>query len=105
MPKTKTSWRQRDGSLISIDKMTDNHLANAIRMVVRQWNVKGKRPTSTNFEMLYAEAKKREFKFRFSQEPLTLNGKTEYVDIYIPGPQSKVLAGFFPSELDSREDV
>lgn len=31
------TWIQRDGTLIRMDRMDDDHLRNAYRMVKRQW--------------------------------------------------------------------
>jgi hypothetical protein len=107
MPKKKKQgeWRTKDGRLIPIEKMTDEHLANSIRMIVRHWvhvTKPGYQPKSSHYNDLIYEAKKRNFIITILITPTTLNGKTEYAEISIPTPSSKIKAGFFPTELDSR---
>jgi hypothetical protein len=107
MKKPKTDWRNREGKLIPVDRMTDSHLINAIRMVARTWHKShpGKIPPTENYQMLYQEAKKRRMQIKLLTSPIQVNGKTEWIDIYVLPAQCKLAPGFIPSELDSRNEI
>jgi hypothetical protein len=106
MPKKiPPSWRQKSGNLIAVEDMSDIHLANAIRMMVRMWSTirPGEAPNHSKYQVLAYEAKRRGFIITIHTTPFILNGKSEFAEIHIPTGLSKIVAGFFPSELDSRE--
>jgi hypothetical protein len=104
----KAVWRMRDGKLISTASMTDAHLANSIRMIARAWLGKGhgiaKVQGNSNYIELNAEAKKRGFHILLKTQPYVLNGKSEWAEVIIPNPHSRISTNFFPSELEGRQE-
>lgn len=103
--KKLASWKQRDGKTVEIADMTDTHLANALRMIGRTWGTSkylGSVTKNSHFKSLSAEAKKRNFVITLLDKPKLIHGKKEYIDIFIPPPRSKIMANFFPTDIDSR---
>ena len=104
--KRENVWRMRDGKFIKTADMTHSHLANALRMVARSWRAKGHTVKTlmknSNWKELEREAHKRRFHISYLDTPTTLNGRTEWVEIHIPSPRSRIAAAFFPADLDDR---
>ncbi len=103
--KKQDEWTQKDGKAIKISTMDDAHLANAIRMLGRDWAAKkriGKLSTSLLFKALSVEAKKRHFKVTILTKPVLINGRNEYVDVVVPTPESQIASYIFPTDWDSR---
>lgn len=104
--KYEAVWKTKDGKKIEVATMEDSHLSNAIKMVCRSWGECGKLDklkTNVTYKPLLDEAKKRKFVLIFNSSPnMMSNGRKEYVDVFIPSPRSKIAAGFFPTEWDSR---
>lgn len=104
--KRENVWRMRDGKLIKTADMTHSHLANALRMVARNWNTRGHTVKTlmknSNWKELESEARKRRFHITYLDHPTKLNGKDELVEIHIPSPRSRIAAAFFPADLDDR---
>lgn len=103
--KAAQVWKLRDGSEISLADMTDPHLENAIKMVARNCHKRGylgEMTADRSFLKLVDEAKRRKFKVSILNTPIQKDGRYEYVDVWIPTPRSKLAAGFFPSDWDSR---
>lgn len=95
-------WKMRDGREILLTSMSDNHLANAIKMVARNCHKPGylgKMQTDNSFKKLVREAERRKFIISTLNTP----NQNECVNVYIPPhTRSKISAGFFPSDWDSR---
>jgi hypothetical protein len=103
--KRQDEWKQKDGKVIKISTMHDEHLANSLKMIARQWaegNYVSKVTGNIWFKALALEAQKRGFRITHLKEPVKINGRMEYVDVYIPPPSSKIAANFFPTDWDSR---
>src|SRR5208337_3522445 len=103
--RKQDEWTQKDGKAVKISTMDDAHLANAIRMLGRDWVAKkrvGKLSSSLLFKSLSVEAKKRNFKVTILTTPVQVNGRNEYVDVYIPTPESQIASYIFPTDWDSR---
>lgn len=102
--KIERTWKQKDGKSIPISQMEDSHLANALKMMARTWAEAhlSKVTSSILFKDLSNEAKRRGFQITFLAKPITHNGRLEYVDVFIPTPRSRLAAGFFPTDWDSR---
>ncbi len=103
--RKQDEWTQRDGSAVKISTMDDAHLANAIRMLGRDWVAKkriGKLSSSLLFKALSVEAKKRNFKVTILTKPVLINGRNEYVDVIIPHPSDQIASYIFPTDWDSR---
>lgn len=102
------SWRMRNGHEIKLVDMTDNHLANAMRMVARSHHKSGGHYETLfrnkSFDNLLKEGKRRGFKVSSSPLPVVHNNKVEYVEIYIPNAMAKISHLFFSSDHDSRMD-
>lgn len=94
------TWKRKDGKRINIVDMSDSHLANALRMVGRTWQDKVK--LNTNFKSLSAEARKRGFQISFLDPPIQMNGREEYIEVFIPTPRSKLSPMILPTDWDSR---
>lgn len=75
------TWKRRDGSIMEIADMTNQHLANSVKMLCRLW--KGKVHSSKKFKELYKEAKKRKFQIFIHTSPIIINGREEYADVLI----------------------
>ena len=56
------TWKMRDGQLIDVDQMSETHLRNALKMVLRnsQRKVATKKPTG-NIEANFFEAQNNEY--------------------------------------------
>lgn len=80
--------------------MENEHLANSMKMLGRIWkdNIK----SNNTFKALSQEAKSRKFVVIFFKNPIQVNGKDEYLDIFIPIPLSKLSTSIIPSDWDSR---
>lgn len=105
--KTEGIWRQSDGKVLKVAEMSDIHLSNAIKLVVRAWSESGYLGSvsrNTNYRNLTSEANKRGFKITLLIKPVTINGRKEHVDVFIPipTPRSKIAPSFFPTDWDSR---
>src|SRR6266403_5313107 len=64
MAKKITKWMQKDGKVIKVSEMSDQHLANSIRMITRAWadsKYLGKVTSNHHYKDLICEAKKRGF--------------------------------------------
>jgi hypothetical protein len=91
-------WRKKDGQLVKITDMEDTHLANAIRMLGR---THGANVLSyKNFQLLYGEAKNRRFQIFINTKPKLINGREEYIDVYIPTPSHRLSLSLIPSEIE-----
>lgn len=106
MPKkTVVLWRTREGHEISLEKMEDTHLVNAIKMVARNCNKTsylGDMKDDSNFKKLLKEAKRRKFKVSILNHPVSKDGRLEYVDIWTPIPRSKLSVSMRPTDWESR---
>lgn len=103
--KAAQVWKLRNGNEILLADMEDSHLDNAIKMVARNCHKRGylgEMTTDKSFIKLVDEAKRRKFKVSILNTPIQKDGRYEYVDVWIPTPRSKLAAGFFPSDWDSR---
>ena len=47
----KVYWRMRNGNLIDVDNMDDNHVRNAFKMLLRSIQAKEKAPKPDNFTL------------------------------------------------------
>ena len=106
--KTQPMWKCRDGREILISKMDDLHLANSIKMIVRQWHarafiIRGKLMDNKPLVNMLNEAKRRKFQVHFRDDcPYDKDGRLEYVDVILPNPRSRLDIGYFPTDWDSR---
>lgn len=101
MKKLKeATWKKKDGKIIRIGDMEDNHLANSMKMMGRLW---GKTITkNSKFILLLAEAQKRGFHVTILKTSRVSNGREEYIEIIIPTSIYKLSSYLIESELDSR---
>src|ERR1700722_1193573 len=77
------TWKQRNGKLIELTKMEDEHLANTIRMVARNCHREsylGDMRQDKSFIKLVNEAKRRKFQITLLNHPTVVDGRKEYVD-------------------------
>ena len=101
------TWKQRNGKLIELTKMEDEHLANTIRMVARNCHREsylGDMRQDKSFIKLVNEAKRRKFQITLLNHPTVVDGRKEYVDVFIPKqfPTMKISASILLSDWDSR---
>lgn len=103
------TWKKRDGTLMLLTDMDDAHLANTIRMVARNCNKEsylGDMADDSSFKKLLAECRRRKFQVTILNTPITIDGRKEYVDVFIPtqSPVMKVAASILLSDWDSRSE-
>lgn len=101
--KKHATWKCRDGRDISISKMEDIHLCNAIKMVARNCNKPGYLGDMSKDKMfirLRNEARTR--KFQVIIRVYEHNSRTEYVDVIMPSPRTRLDISYFPTDWDSR---
>lgn len=105
--KLNQKWKMRDGKVIHISEMSDPHLANAIKALVRNWIDKGNKSKVSNnphYKNLTNEARKRKFSITVLEKPTKVKGKEEYVEIIVPSSMSKISSNFITTDWDSRPD-
>lgn len=101
------TWKQRNGVLIELSKMEDPHLVNTIKMVARNCHKEsylGKMISDKSFIKLLGECKRRKFQVSILNTPITVDGRREYIEVFIPHtlPLMKISASILPSDWDSR---
>lgn len=101
------TWKQRNGVLIELSKMEDSHLANTIKMVARNCHKEsylGEMISDRSFIKLADECRRRKFQVSILNIPITVDGRREYIEVFIPHtfPLMKISASILPSDWDSR---
>lgn len=101
------TWKQRNGVLIELSKMEDSHLANTIKMVARNCHKEsylGEMISDRSFIKLADECRRRKFQVSILNTPITVDGRREYIEVFIPHtlPLMKISASILPSDWDSR---
>lgn len=101
------TWKMHNGTLVELEKMSDGHLSNAIKMAARNCNrpnYSGEMKDDKAFIKLVNEGKRRKFQISILNTPIVVDGRREYVDVFIPKsfPQMKISATILPTDWDSR---
>jgi hypothetical protein len=104
---TVKTWKMKNGNIVELAKMSDCHLANAIKMVARNCHTVrylGEMTDDTSFKKLVGEGQKRRFRITILNTPIEIDGRKEYVEVWTPHsfPQSKISSSIIPTDWDSR---
>jgi hypothetical protein len=106
--KEAETWRTKGGQVLDLTTLETRHLSNSIKMVARNGmksSYLGDIKSDKLFLKLTKEARRRGWKVTFLKSPIEVDGRKEYVDVWVPTPRSKLAAGFILSDLDSRPNI